>query len=246
MITSGFSERFYREETAPQGLVSFRVTVEQTDLWIAADRDLTEEAYASVRRNRRELEIFIADHPGFVHSLKPFDTGPGTQGIVREMALAGIRVGVGPMAAVAGAISERVARDLSSGTESIIVENGGDLYLIGRGERKVGIWAGDSPLSNRIGVRVYPGNGLAVCTSSGTVGPSLSLGGADAATVISESGALADAAATELGNLIRTQEDMEDALDRIMSIEGVLGALAVIGGAVGAKGNIELVRINNE
>ncbi|UCF32169.1 MAG: UPF0280 family protein [bacterium] len=246
-MTSGFSERVYREEAVPEGLVSFRVTVEQTDLWIAAERDLTRKAHDSVTRHRRELEAFIEDHPEFLHSLKPIrpDTAVPVRGIVKGMLEAGRKAGVGPMAAVAGAISEAVARDLAAHSGTVIVENGGDLYLLGSERRTIGIWAGRSPLSGRIGVRVEPGGGLAVCTSSGTVGPSLSLGEADAATVISGSGALADAAATELGNLLRTSEDIEHALDRITSIDGVLGALAVIGDTVGAKGDIELVSLQD-
>lgn len=243
MITSGFSERFYREEAVPEGLVSFRVTVDHTDLWVAAEKDLTEVAYSSVRQHRRELEDHINAHAGFLHSLKPVEDDPGSRGIVRDMVLAGKKAGVGPMAAVAGAISEAVARDLSSLSGTVIVENGGDLYIIGGGERTVGIWAGSSPLSGRIGVKVHPAGGTAVCTSSGTVGPSLSLGGSDAATVMSRSGALADAAATELGNLLRGPNAMENALDRITSIEGVMGALAIMGDTVGAKGEVELVRI---
>ena len=40
MTRTVYTERTYREEAAPQGLSSFRVVVDETDLWIAADRDL--------------------------------------------------------------------------------------------------------------------------------------------------------------------------------------------------------------
>ena len=117
----------------------------------------------------------------------------------------------------------------------------GDLYLFGDSFSSVGLWAGPSPLSGRVALSVDPSQGVAVCTSSGTVGPSLSMGRADAATVISPSGALADAAATELGNRIRHSEDMEKALDWVLSITGVTGAVVVMGETIGAKGEVELV-----
>jgi ApbE superfamily uncharacterized protein (UPF0280 family) len=243
VITTGFAERTYREEAAPHGLTSFRVTVGQTDLWIAAESDLTDEAYRSVRKHRSALEDYIAVHPGFAESLKPVKTSADTEGLVLVMTEAGNRVGIGPMSAVAGAISEAVSRELARFSNTVMVENGGDLYLMGGGSRKIGIWAGNSPLSGRVGILIKSDTGMAVCTSSGTVGPSLSFGRADAATVISRSGALADAAATDLGNRVKSKEDIEPALDVTLNIEGILGAAVIIGDAVGAMGEVELVKI---
>ncbi|MBP5165761.1 MAG: UPF0280 family protein [Oscillospiraceae bacterium] len=144
------------------------------------------------------------------------------------------------MAAVAGAVAEHVGRALSGLSEEVIVENGGDVFLIGRRERTVAIYAAESPLSGLLGVTVLPQGGMGVCTSSGTVGHSLSLGRADAAVVIARSCALADAAATRLGNLVRAPDDIEDALERICSVKDVLGALVIIGDRMGAKGDVRL------
>ncbi len=241
MITTGFSEREYRKDAAPEGLVSFRVTVEQTDLWIAARSDLAGKAYESVRRHRSILEEYISGNPDFFGSLKPLDADSEVNGLVRGMINAGKLVGIGPMSAVAGTIAEAVARDLIRESSTVIVENGGDLYLMGNESRVISIWAGESPLSGQLGIEVHPGEGLAVCTSSGTVGPSLSFGRADAAVVLSASGALADAAATDLGNRISSSEDIERALEQTIAIDGVLGAVVVIGDAVGAMGEVEIV-----
>jgi ApbE superfamily uncharacterized protein (UPF0280 family) len=152
-------------------------------------------------------------------------------------------VGIGPMAAVAGTIAEAVARDLSRLSEKVMVENGGDLYLMGGDPRRVGIWAGHSPLTNRVGLEIDPEDGVAICTSSGTVGPSLSFGKVDAAVVISRSGALADATATELGNRVSGPDDVESALDWALSVTGVTGAVVVLGEAIGIKGNVQLIPI---
>lgn len=246
MIGTGFQERTYRSEvTPPEGLTSFRVVVEQTDLWIAAESDLVAEAYESVRRHRGVLESYIARHPGFETSLVPMEAGVDADGVVLNMLEAGVKTDTGPMAAVAGVIAEAVAKDLAGTSSNVIVENGGDLYIIGNGVRTVGIWAGTSPLSGGIGIRIDPADGIAICTSSGTVGPSMSFGNADAAIITSPSGALADAAATALGNGIKTSDDIEGSLDKFMAIDGISGGVVVIGSAIGAAGEIELVSVDN-
>ena len=241
-----YTERTYRERSAPENLLSFRVAVEETDLWIAADRDLSARAMDSIRSHRACIEDYIAAHPGFATTLKVWGQPVPPHSILARMVDAARAAGIGPMSAVAGSIAEAVARDLMGYTTRVMVENGGDLYMIGGPTSSVGLWAGPSPLSGRVALAVDPSEGLAVCTSSGTVGPSLSLGRADAATVISPSGALADAAATELGNRIRSPGDVKKALDWVLSVTGVTGAVVIMGETIGAKGQVELVPLGGE
>ncbi len=245
MVKNAYTERTYRSDAFPDGFTSFRVVVDETDLWIAAESDLTDRALESVRLHRAVIERYIADHPEFSTTLKIWEKPVPPHSIVARMVNAGNAVGIGPMAAVAGSIAEAVARDLIGHTTRIMVENGGDLYLLGGTTSSVGIWAGPSPLSGKIALSVDPSQGIAVCTSSSTVGPSLSLGMADAATAISPSGALADAAATELGNRVRRFQDMEKALDWALSVPGIIGAVVVMGETIGAKGQVELVPIGS-
>jgi len=151
---------------------------------------------------------------------------------------------VGPMAAVAGAIAEYVGRELLEFSPEIIVENGGDIFLACSRETRVGIFAGNSPLSLRVGLVVpAAGHSWGVCTSSGTVGPSLSFGRADAVCILSSSASLADAAATAVGNLVRTPGDLEKGLEKAKAIEGVWGAVIILGEKLAAWGKIELVEI---
>lgn len=234
--------RDYRDRAVPAGLMSFRAAVAQTDLWIAARRDLTEKAIRSIRGHRGAIEDYIREHPAFAGTLTPWPHAIFASPIVERMVQASLAAGVGPMASVAGAIAQAVAEDLSPHSDRILVENGGDLFLIGDGATVVGLWAGASPLSGQLGLALYPGQGISVCTSSGTVGPSLSFGRTDCATVVSRSGALADAAATELGNRVEIPEDIAAALDWALSVEGVLGAVVIMGDVVGAKGEVELVK----
>ncbi|MCL2678675.1 MAG: UPF0280 family protein, partial [Clostridiales bacterium] len=109
--------------------------------------------------------------------------------------------------------------------------------------RVVGIFAGASPFSGKIGVKIAANRRLGVCTSSGTVGPSFSYGTADAATVIAGDALLADAVATAAGNLVQDENDLLAAADHAMSIPGVLGVLLIKGDKMAARGEIELTPI---
>lgn len=220
----------------------FRVVVAETDLLVAADRDMTAEATELVRRVRADLERYIAEHPRFGESFAPVPVEDSAPDIVRGMALAARAAGVGPMAAVAGAVAEHVARGLESlGACEVIAENGGDVYLIGREPRVVALWAGEGGAS-QVGLELAGGSlPLAVATSSGRIGPSVSLGEADAVAVIARDGALADAAASAIANRIHSAGDLAAAIDFGRAIPGVLGVVATIDGAVAAAGEVRLV-----
>jgi ApbE superfamily uncharacterized protein (UPF0280 family) len=149
------------------------------------------------------------------------------------------------MAAVAGALAEMVSKDLLRQSKEVIVENGGDIYLATSKERMIGIYAGRSPLSLKIGIVISPEDSpLGVCTSSGTVGPSLSLGKANAVCTVSKSAALADAAATAVGNVVREKKDIESGLERAREIEGTLGALIIFEEKMGVWGKLKLAQLN--
>ncbi|MBP1708916.1 MAG: hypothetical protein H6Q40_705 [Deltaproteobacteria bacterium] len=241
---SMYEERTYRDRVRTADLINFEVMVRETDLLVRAKKDLTHETRESVLKYRHQLETYIAGRPEFQKSLIPMQDDAFAPEIAREMIRTSRVVGVGPMAAVAGAMAEFVARDLLPFSDEIIVENGGDLYLATAKERAVGIYAGSSPLSLKVGILVTPEDSpLGICTSSGTVGPSLSFGKADAVCILSKSAALADAAATAVGNLVRDKKDMESGLERAKSIEGVLGCLLILADRMGAWGNVKVARL---
>jgi ApbE superfamily uncharacterized protein (UPF0280 family) len=148
------------------------------------------------------------------------------------------------MAAVAGAIAESVSKDLLQFSKEVIIENGGDIYLSTSKERTIGIYAGDSPLSLKIGIVIdSEETPLGVCTSSGTLGHSLSFGKADAVSVLSKSAALADAVATAVGNIVKEKKDIELGLGRGREIEGALGILIIVGEKMGVWGDVRLTRL---
>jgi ApbE superfamily uncharacterized protein (UPF0280 family) len=222
--------------------VAFEVAVKETDLFILADSNLATLAEAAIYRVRGPLEGYIASHPEFLQSLVSLPDDPLAPSIVREMLAAGQTCGVGPMAAVAGAIAEAVGRALLIESREVVVENGGDCFVEVGSPLEMGIFAGSSVLSEKLAVRLRPERmPLGVCTSSGTVGHSLSFGRADAVTVIAPSAAVADAAATRIGNRVKHRGDLDRALAVAQEIEGVLGVVIIIGDAVGVWGEVELV-----
>ena len=237
--------RNYRCVVPSGALVGYRVTVRETDLQIYSRQAMPELARETVLALRGHLEAFIADHPAFLKSLSPWAIDTPAPPLVQAMIQAGRQAGVGPMAAVAGAVAEAVGRVLLDRSAEVIVENGGDVFLKTDTPAVVGIFAGRSPLSLKLGLRLDTGAGpMAVCTSSGTVGHSLSFGRADAACVLSPDAALADAVATAVGNQVRSVADIASSVKFARRIDGVNGVLIVCGRQMGAWGAVELVRLD--
>jgi ApbE superfamily uncharacterized protein (UPF0280 family) len=239
-----YEKRTYRNLVKSEDLIKFEVMVKETDLLVRAEKDFSKETRESVLKYRHQLETYIATTPEFQKSLLPFRDDPFAPEIVQEMIRTSQLALVGPMAAVAGAMAEWVSKDLLKLSEEVIVENGGDIYLATSKDRTIGIYAGNSPLSFKIGIVISPEETpLGVCTSSGTVGPSLSFGKANAVCILSKSAALADAAATAVGNVVKEKKDIELGLERGKEIAGILGTLIIVEEKMGVWGNIKLARL---
>jgi len=240
--------RAYRQQLAVRpGETAFQVVVAQSDLFIVAERPLAREIGAFVSELRRELTAYILLHPDFRESLTPVTVGDDAPPLARDMAEAAARFGVGPMAAVAGALGQAVSDHFAALSPNLLIENGGDIYLRSNVERTVALLA--KPVEGaRLALRFAPDDlPAAVCASSAKVGHSLSLGQADIVTVVADRGAVADAAATALGNLLSGQGDLDAVLAAAESLKrrGVRGAFAQCGDMVGVVGNIELVAIES-
>lgn len=244
-----FTERSYRQSHRQEDLVHFQLAVQETDLDIGVRKErfspeLVEWVGEMIQACRRPLEDYIKKDPGFLSSLIPYTVLPDAPEIVQTMAEAGRLAGVGPMAAVAGAVSEWVGKCIAKRSRDVIVENGGDIFMRTSRIRKVGIFAGESPLSNRVAIEVKPNQTpLGICTSSGKVGHSLSFGKADAVVVLSPSVPLADAVATATGNLVKTTDDLERALEFASQIEGVTGILVIKDDRLAVWGSVKLLPV---
>lgn len=241
-----YQPRTYRHWVKSPDLVSFSVAVGETDLYIGARSNLKREALRLVLKCRRLLEGYIEQRPVFATSLAPVSVARNAPEIIKEMAALAEKAGVGPMAAVAGAIAEFVGSGLAAFSPEVIVENGGDIYLKSLSDRVVGIYAGRSPLSGKIGLEIKGADTpLGVCTSSGTVGHSMSLGRADAVVVVSRSAALADAVATAAGNLIIRVDDIAKGLEFARGISGVLGVVIIKDDQLGVWGRVKICPLSS-
>jgi len=240
-----YEPQTYRQWIKDSDLVSFNVTVKQTDLYIRARRNLKDKALKSVLKYRASLEKYIEHHPLFLTALEPYQAEKDAPAIVREMSMASQLAKVGPMAAVAGAMAEAVGRDLLPFSPEVIVENGGDIFLKISQKRLVGIYAGQSPFTGRIALEIKPQETpLGICTSSASIGHSLSLGSADAVIALSHSTPLADAIATAVGNAVNDVEDIPKAIEKAQEIEGLHGIVIIKGGRIGIWGRVKIVPLN--
>ena len=244
MKTPDYQPRYYRDWSKDRDLVSFNVVVKETDLYIRARKNYKEKAFEIVQRQRAALENYIARHPGFLTALVPFPVSADAPAIARSMEEAAEKVNVGPMAAVAGAFAEFVGKDLLKFSSEIIVENGGDIFLKTAKSRLVGVYAGEnSPLTGKIALKIEPADTpLGICTSSGTVGHSLSFGKSDAVVVLAPSAALADATATAIGNIVKAETDIEIALEFARGVSGLVGVAVIINDKMGVWGKVNLIR----
>jgi ApbE superfamily uncharacterized protein (UPF0280 family) len=237
-----YEERTYRNLISKNNLKSFNVVTAESDLFISSEIDLSSQAKKSLLNQRSLLENYIKKYPQFLTSLLPLPKDDLAPAIVRDMLITSNSCEVGPMAAVAGAIAQFVGNDLSDLAETLIIENGGDIYLKSKDKLTVSVYAGESPLSYKVNFIVKPEKtSLGICTSSATVGPSLSFGKADAVCVISPSATLADAAASAIGNKVKSKGNIKSALDFGIKIKGVTGIIIILGNEMGAIGDIEFV-----
>jgi len=237
--------RTYHNWVMGSDLHSFRIADKESDLQISALGDFRVEALAEIKRCRADIERYIDQNPDFLVTLDPIDVLDDAPPIVVKMARAAKKAGVGPMAAVAGSIAEDVGHALMKRSAEIIVENGGDIFISTRKPRKVGIFAGDSPLNGKLAIEVNPEDcPLGICTSSGTVGHSLNFGIADAVVVISHSTVLADAAATAVSNIVQSADDIPAAIKLAQSVDSVTGVVIIVGDKLGVWGKVKLSEVD--
>jgi uncharacterized protein len=236
----------YRSSIVAADLVRSHVVVKETDLLVLSDRDISALVRDIVLTQRDRLERYIAVNPRFRDSLLPTAVDDTAPGIVKSMAHAGKSAGVGPMAAVAGAVCDAVAMGVGNSVRELILENGGDLYLASNRERTIGIFAGKNERGPAVGLRLAPERTpVGICTSSGRIGHSLSLGDSSAATVLARSSALADAAATAVGNRVRGRDGVREGVAAARDIPGVLGVVVLRDGKLGVWGDVEIVGIKD-
>jgi len=235
--------RFYRNVNQSHSEISFQVIVEETDLWIKAQKDLSSPILTYVQQLRAQIKAYIDLHPSFLTALSPLPLDPNAPLLIQEMLKTAQIAKVGPMATVAGAIAEAVAKKFSPLSPNLIVENGGDTYLCSTQERIVGVWTGtDQEIC--LGIRIRPDEfPCSLCASSGRIGHSLNFGQSDLVVVKARSGALADGLATYLSNHLHTKKDLNRTLNLAKQFTELNGIFIQIQDKIGIWGNLEIVAI---
>ncbi len=251
--------RHYRaQHAARKGSVSFQVVVEETDLWITAPQNMHHEAAMVVRQLRGHIASWNALQPAFANSLAPVSVPPHAPEVIRRMAAAASLLGVGPMASVAGVIAQLVALHLHTHMaytlpeapahhNDILVENGGDIYMISSGPRTVGLLP--DPRCHAVVGFMVPASAMptAVCSSSATVGHSLSLGHGELACVVAPDAAIADAAATAFCNMLQGPDDVERVTTHAAALQqhGIRAVFVQCAGRIGVWGDLELTALEH-
>jgi len=200
-----------------------------------------------IRRQRSILEEYIATYPRFKTSFAPLSVPDSAPEIVKRMAEASQVVGVGPMASVAGVMASVAAeKALAAGDEDVIIDNGGDIFAVVSEPLIISVFSGVNSAGNNLGFRIVPAQTpLSICSSSGKMGHSTSLGKCDLAVTVSKDAAIADAAATAAANAVKGQQDISKTAESIAGLPGVDGVLIVQDTRFGMAGGLPpLIKIN--
>jgi len=240
--------RTYRSQFNSDRFSAFEVKYKETDLWIGVDTASFKEemqtlAAAKTEELRKKLDDYIETEPFFKKSLKPFQPSASAPAEAKAMAVATEIAGVGPMASVAGLFAREVGEAIlqNFSVEEMVIENGGDIFAVIKKELVLSVFAGESPLSGKIGLVIPADTGkIGICTSAGTVGPSLSFGKADAVVVICSDAVLADAFATAFGNKVKSPNDVEKVINQSEKYPEILSMLIVCEDKVGIRGDFEI------
>lgn len=228
--------------------ISFRSAWRETDLWVAIDREHYRKEAEKFTMDRillyrKILEEHISLYPEFRDSLTPVVTPGGVHPLIESMSAAALAAGTGPMSAVAGAMAEYICRDLIEefGADEVVVENGGDIFMKLTAPATVAVYAGNSPLSEKIALQPAPDDTpLALCCSSGTVGHSLSFGVADACLIACHAGALADAYATAFCNRVKNNGMVQEVTEQALKRTEILSVVIIAGDKTGLGGTIKI------
>jgi ApbE superfamily uncharacterized protein (UPF0280 family) len=251
-ITGMYEPRTYRNTHTGPDIDSFTVTWRETDLWIGVDKGSVNDLMRNfvlerIVDLRSVLDDYNLTHKDFFTSHIPLSYDNDAPLPVKKMLSAASKSDTGPMSSVAGLFAAHIGDSLREEfqLDNIIIENGGDNYfLLNDIDGDMPIFAGDSSISGKIGIRIRGGDTpVGVCTSSGRFGHSFSYGRAHSVTVVSRDIVLADAYATKLCNMIRSDRDLKNALEEARSAPGILGCVIIIDEHVGIIGDCEIIHI---
>ena len=231
----------YRDKISAAGRYSFRLDYKYSGLYIICDRDISSELEKPVLSFYRDIETVIAGETDFEKSLAPLKAGKDLPRTLKEMCGAGEVFEVGPMASVAGALCDYLAKNLAGICSFLMIENGGDVYIKSSGQVEVGIFTKNVYFKDKLTLLIEAGQTpCGICSSSGSFGHSLSLGKSDLVTVMSGTATIADAAATSIANTINNEEDIDKAIARFSQYSEIDGLIIIKNKRIGLWGKLQL------
>ena len=203
-------------------------------------KPLIKEAFNELINQRNLIENYIKKDPFFLSTLKPHKVKKSAPKIVRLMALGSKTANVGPMASVAGAIAEFIAKKLiQKGAKTAIIENGGDIFAITNRDVIIGLFSGNNKIAEKLAFKLNKNNTpLAICSSSSLLGHSISFGKCDLATVFSKKSYIADAVATAAANRVTKIKDIQPTLNWAIKLKDVQGVIIIKDHKIGMIGDI--------
>lgn len=231
--------------TYRNGLFYLRTRHREAGLLIASERISTiNSGLQEFVEAREAVQTYVEKHPEFLYSLEPVEKEEEAPPVVAAAIEASEQVGVGPMASLPGALADAALNAmLNTGAKAAIVENGGEVSMKIDREAIVGVYTGKEL---NLGLILESKDRVGVSTSSSSVSHALSFGNADAAVVIAEKAALADAVSTRMGNIIKSgcRESLEEAVKQALSINGVKGCVVYSGELLGFGGCAKPIVLN--
>ncbi len=231
----------YRGSISSNTAYRWHLVFRHSDLYVASSKNIVGPLIKCLEEFYGAIEKVIGKNPCFQKALSPLQQNPEYPPIINEMIKKSAVFGVGPMASVAGAVCDYAGRKLMGECSTIIIENGGDIFIKSDHDTIVGIYARDRFLSDRLRLKIsHKHTPCGICSSSGVLGHSLSLGKTDLATAVATTAIAADAAATALANRISSAKDIQAAIDDFKNLAGIRGLLAVKDRKIGIWGRIEL------
>ena len=230
----------------------------ESDITIISDSNTAiSRAKISFQFHRANLEDFVLRNSKFLKSFSPVKVNTSYR-VIELMAEVAFLCDVGPMAAVAGALADLMLEEMQLKGDNedpnfkesriALVENGGEIAIDSEEPMKIALYAGQNELNSNLGFLVKKEDcPIGIGTSSATIGHAISLGQSDAVTIFAKNAALADAAATKVGNAVKgkdVEKSIKKGLDIIDQLEGVTGAFISRGNKVGQIGKLpQLIKI---
>lgn len=226
--------------------------VEESDCTVVTNYEpAIKKAMTQLVQDRAILKFFVKNNPVWQNSFVPMHTKDPAP-IIELMEESAEICDVGPMAAVAGALADRMQMVMleNKHVQVAVVEDGGEIAINSAEDIVIALYVLSNSLKAKLGFKFAGGStAVGLGTSSGQFGHSISLGEADTATIFAKNAALADAAATKICNAVKGEDHEKSilkGLDLADKIDGLYGVFITRGKFIGKKGKIpDLVTIQD-